>query len=568
MKPLITCLIIIVAFAAGCSKSDKPAPIAPIAPMFGSFTLPSKEFGDAAFTITAPTSNSDGAITYSSSNSKVATISGETITIKGSGSSVITAHQAATGKYLADSVKATFAVGLSKPTLSSFIIADKKVGAAAFTIVSPKSNSTGAFTFKSNNWAVATVSGNTVTIKGVGTGSITAIQAASANFKADSVTTTFTVTAPSLPKPTLGPLVLPTKKLGEATFVITNPTSNSTGLFTYKSSNTAVATVVGNYLSIKAIGTSVITAIQASSSTYSADSVKATFTVTGGAIAPYIYGFTMPDKRVGDAPFTITAPTSNSTGAFTYTSSNTAVATISGNIITIKAKGQITITANQAAKGNYTAGSITAILTIEDKAVIGTVTDIDGNIYKTIKIGSQTWMMENLKVTHYNDGTAIKNILDNDGWKAATTGAYCDYNNVPAYGATYGKLYNWYAVTDSHKLAPKGFHIPTDAEWTTLYNYLGGYREVGMKIQEQGTTHWAANTGATNSTLFTALPGGGLNFQSTRTPWNSIEYDGYWWSATANGASNAWYMDLYVKGYFERHDSPKYYGYSVRCIKD
>jgi uncharacterized protein (TIGR02145 family) len=566
MKPLITCLIIIIALATGCSKSDKVTPPAAVAPTFGDFTIPSKEFGDAAFKITAPNSTGDGAIAYTSSNTKVATISGETLTIKGSGSSVITAHQAATKAFLADSVKTTFTVGLSSPTLSSFIVADKKLGDAVFTLVSPKSSSTGAFTFKSYNPAVATVSGNKVTIVGAGRGSIVAIQAATANFKSDSITASFTVTG--LPKPTLGPLILPSKKLGEATFVITNPTSNSTGLFTYKSSNTAVATVVGNYLTIKAIGSAVITAMQGASATYSADSVKATFTVTGGAIAPTLYGFALPDKRVGDAPFTLTAPGSNSTGAFTYTSSNTAVATISGSTVTIKANGQITITATQAAKGNYTSGSITAVLTVDDKAVTGTVTDIDGNVYKTIKIGTQTWMIENLKVTHYNDGTAVSNITDDNTWKGLSTGAYCNYKNDASIATTYGKLYNWYAVTDTKKLAPKGFHIPTDAEWTTLYNYIGGDRQDGQKIQEQGTAHWSANTGATNSTLFTALPGGGRIFDSFLGAFASLTADAYFWSTTANGASNAWYMDLYVKGYFERHDSPKYYGYSVRCIKD
>jgi uncharacterized protein (TIGR02145 family) len=565
MKTLKTCLIILIAFAVGCSKTENVTPPAPVAPTFGDFNIPSKEFGDAAFKITAPKSTSDGAITYTSSNPKVATISGETLTVKGSGASVITAHQVATKVFLADSVKTTFTVGLSSPTLTDFTIADKKVGDAVFTLINPKSKSTGAFTFKSYNPAVATVSGNKVTIVGAGRGSIVAVQAATANFKADSITANFTVTGL---KPTLGALTLPSKKVGEATFVITNPTSNSTGLFTYKSSNTAVATIIGNYLTIKAIGSTVITAMQGASATYSADSVKAKFTVTGGAIAPYLYGFAFPVKRIGASPFNLNAPVSNITGAFTYTTSNTAVATISGSTVTIKAKGQITITATQAAKGNYTSGSITAVLTVEDKAITGTVTDIDGNVYKTIKIGTQTWMIENLKVTHYNDGTAIPNVTDDNTWKGLTTGAYCNYKNDASIAATYGKLYNWYAVTNIKKLAPKGFHIPTDAEWTTLYNYLGNYREVGMKIQEQGTDHWVANTGATNSTLFTGLPGGGRIFSGSRTQYDSMRYDGYWWSTTANGTSNAWYMDLYVKGYFERHDSPKYYGYSVRCIKD
>lgn len=566
MKPLITCLIVIAAFAAGCTKNAEPQLPAPVAPTFGSFTLPSKEFGDAAFKITAPTSNSTGAITYTSSNTKVATVSGETITITGSGSSVITAHQAATNKYLADSVKVTFAVGLSKSNLSDFTIADKKVGDAVFTLVNPKSSSTGAFTFRSNNSAVATVSGNKVNIVGAGRGSIIAIQAATANFKADSITATFTVTG--LPKPTIRNFTIATKKVGDAPFTITKPTSNSTGAFTYKSSNPAIATVTGNIITIKAAGNTVITAIQAATTSFSSDSSQATFVVIAQPFAPGIFNFTVPGKFVGDAPFKLIEPGSNSAGAFSYTSSNTAVATISGTTVTVKGKGQTTITATQAANGNYTSGTITAIFTVTDKPATGTVTDIDGNVYQTIKIGTQTWMIENLKVTHYADGTAIKFVDQDDAWKGLTSGGYCYYNNATTYSDTYGKLYNWYAVTDAHKLAPKGFHIPTDAEWTILYNYIGGTRYDGGKIQEQGTDHWAANTGATNSTLFTGLPGGGRTFSSTRTPYNSIGYDGYWWSATANGAANAWYMDLYVKGYFERHDSPKYYGYSVRCIKD
>lgn len=565
MKTLKTCLIILIAFAVGCSKTENVTPPAPVTPTFGDFNISSKEFGDAAFKITGPKSTSDGAITYTSSNPKVATISGETLTVKGSGASVITAHQAATKTFLADSIKTTFTVGLSSPTLTDFTIADKKVGDAAFTLVNPKSKSTGVITFKTNNAAVAKVTGNKVTIVGAGRGSIIAVQAATGNYKADSITATFTVTGL---KPTLGPLILPAKKVGEPAFIITNPTSNSTGLFTYKSSNTAVAYTTGNMVTIKAAGTTVITAIQAGTATYSADSTKATLTVTSGPIAPTLYSFVLPDKRVGDAPFTITAPGSTSAGAFTYTSSNTSVATINGNTITIKAKGQITITATQAASGNYTSGSITAVLTIDDRAVTGTVTDVDGNVYKTITIGTQTWMIENLKVTHYNDGTAIPNVTDDNTWKGLATGAYCNYKNDATVAATYGKLYNWYAVTNTKKLAPKGFHIPTDAEWTILYNYLGGDRQDGKKIQEQGTVHWSANTGATNSTLFTALPGGGRIFDSFQGAFADLTSDAYFWSTTANGASNAWYMDLYVKGYFERHDSPKYYGYSVRCIKD
>src|SRR5512133_2157241 len=108
----------------------------------------------------------------------------------------------------------------------------------------------------------------------------------------------------------------------------------------------------------------------------------------------------------------------------------------------------------------------------------GTVTDIDGNIYKTIAIGTQTWMAENLKVTHYQNGDSISKITDATPWSNLESGAYCIYLNNSVKGNTYGKLYNWFAITDSRNICPAGWHIPTDTEWETLYAYLGGYESV------------------------------------------------------------------------------------------
>ncbi|RYD91835.1 MAG: hypothetical protein EOP54_21775 [Sphingobacteriales bacterium] len=197
-----------------------------------------------------------------------------------------------------------------------------------------------------------------------------------------------------------------------------------------------------------------------------------------------------------------------------------------------------------------------------------TVTDVEGNVYKAVKIGTQIWMAENLKVTKYRDGTPLPNVTGKEEWFALTSGAYCNYKNDPAVAAIYGKLYNWYAVTNTHQLTPKGWHIPTDAEWTVLYNYMGGTRYDGGKIQEKGTTHWSSDTGADNSTGFTGIPGQG-RLDNIYYPWNgNIGSDGIWWSATESSSTNAWYMDLYVKGYFERHNDSKTNGYSVRCIKD
>ena len=134
------------------------------------------------------------------------------------------------------------------------------------------------------------------------------------------------------------------------------------------------------------------------------------------------------------------------------------------------------------------------------------LTDIDGNDYKTVTIGTQVWMVENLKTTKYNDGTAIPNITDNTSWAALTTGAYCDNINTPSISTTYGRLYNWYAVDNNagtkvasnggKNVCPTGWHVPSDAEWTTLTTYLGGESVAGGKLKETGTTHWQSpNTG-------------------------------------------------------------------------
>lgn len=124
----------------------------------------------------------------------------------------------------------------------------------------------------------------------------------------------------------------------------------------------------------------------------------------------------------------------------------------------------------------------------------GTMTDQEGNVYKTITIGTQTWMAENLRTTTYNDGTVIPNVTDNDEWADLSTPAYCWYDNDSAtYAQTYGALYNWYTVaTDS--LCPTGWHVPTDAEWTILTDTLGGLTIAGGLLKETGTTHWTAPT--------------------------------------------------------------------------
>jgi uncharacterized protein (TIGR02145 family) len=198
----------------------------------------------------------------------------------------------------------------------------------------------------------------------------------------------------------------------------------------------------------------------------------------------------------------------------------------------------------------------------------GSVTDIDDNVYQTVTICDQVWTKKNLNVSRYRNGDVIPQVTNPTQWANLTTGAWCYYNNDPANGAIYGKLYNWYAVNDLRGLAPSGYHIPTDAEWNTLTDCLGGEFIAGGKMKESGTTHWnSPNIGATNSSGFTGLPGGVLDNMAFKF----INEQGYWWSSTeyTPGSSSAWAIDIFSTS--EEFGKPlpyKNYGLSVRCIKD
>ena len=177
-------------------------------------------------------------------------------------------------------------------------------------------------------------------------------------------------------------------------------------------------------------------------------------------------------------------------------------------------------------------------------------------------------MQENLKVTHYRNGDAIPNVTDNTQWSNLTTAAYCNYNNDINNVATYGRLYNWYAVVDNRNLCPTDWHTPTDDEWTILTDYLGGETIAGGKMKEIGTTHWLSpNTGATNESGFTALPGGYRSYYVGS--FDDITYYAYFWSATEYNSLNAWNRNLDY-GYTDvfRYFYDKMYGFSVRCVKD
>ena len=206
------------------------------------------------------------------------------------------------------------------------------------------------------------------------------------------------------------------------------------------------------------------------------------------------------------------------------------------------------------------------------------ISDIVGNIYKTVIIGSQMWMAENLKTTKYNNGSDVPNVTINSSWSALSTGAYSWYqNNYATYGSVSGAMYNWYAVSAGN-LCPTGWHVPTDAEWCAMEQYVDptvscsgvDFRgtDCGGKLKETGTTHWLSpNNGATNSSGFTALPGG---FRWADGVFYDYPYIAVFWTSTESSSTNAWrrWIHHYYTQINRDSGSPKRNGYSVRCIKD
>ena len=202
-----------------------------------------------------------------------------------------------------------------------------------------------------------------------------------------------------------------------------------------------------------------------------------------------------------------------------------------------------------------------------------TVTDIDGNIYHTVKIGTQIWMVENLKTKHYVNGDLIQNIIDLNEWDNLKTGAYSDFDNNPVNSEIYGKLYNWYVIKDARKIAPIGWHVSSYEDWDTLCTYLGGINIAGGKLKETGLAHWfEPNVGATNEVGFTALEGG-AHLTNSFNPFN-----GNWWISK----SEYRYFDAYgslecpwlIKMYY--YNTTLSFGYtrfinwglSIRCVMD
>ena len=207
-----------------------------------------------------------------------------------------------------------------------------------------------------------------------------------------------------------------------------------------------------------------------------------------------------------------------------------------------------------------------------------TVTDIDGNIYQTATIGSQVWMKENLKVTHYRNGDPIPNVVELGAWADLSTGAYCNYDNDTAIATVYGRLYNWYVIDDSRNIAPEGWHVATEAEWQQLEVSIGinpdtaasigrhGWEE-GGKLKEAETAHWLSpNTGATNESGFTALPAGGRDIS---VDFLALYECSFFWSSSAYDDDEALYRTMwYDESYICCDPESKKEGFSIRCVRD
>ena len=333
-------------------------------------------------------------------------------------------------------------------------------------------------------------------------------------------------------------------------------TSNLTGLtagatyYVRAYSTNSVGTAYGNELTFTTVATLptlTTTAVSAITSTTAASG--GTITNDGGSLvtARGVCFSTSQNPTIADSK------TSNETGSGSFVSSITGL--IPGTTYYIRAyatNGMGTAYGNEVSFGT-------------DEL---TVTDIDGNVYHTVTIGTQVWMVENLKTTRYGNGDPIPNITVAASWSALSTGAYSWYNNdATTYKATYGALYNWYAVADSRNIAPTGWHVATDDEWSTLTTFLGG-ESAGSTMKETGTSHWLSpNTGTTNSSGFTALPGGYLYYDGGT--FSNVGRYGYWWSNTADGVSFAWYRFLfYGYAYVYRGNLNKQFGFSVRCVRD
>lgn len=211
-----------------------------------------------------------------------------------------------------------------------------------------------------------------------------------------------------------------------------------------------------------------------------------------------------------------------------------------------------------------------AVTHLNPDLTYGSVMDVDGNKYATIQIGNQEWMAENLRTTRYSNGDTLSHCIENWRWYSITTGAWCNYNNDPSYDALYGKLYNWTTTVDPRNICPQGWHAPSNEDWTTLINFLGGTVVAGKKMKSTIQAHWLGTNGeATNESGFSALPSGG---RASDGNFMLMSYRAPFWSTTESGSGNPWASIAEIfwdnNGTYNFSAENKKYGYCIRCLKD
>ena len=352
--------------------------------------------------------------------------------------------------------------------------------------------------------------------------------------------------------------VSPSYGSGNGTVTVTAYSAN-----TSTSSRNAIITVNGTGAGSRTVSVSqngVIATLSLSAETMTLDASEnsqSNFSVNSNC------GWTVSDN----AAWLMVSPSfgsNNGTVTVTAATANTSIDSRSA-IVTVAGEG---------------AGSQT-IIVIQNGVENLNLTDIDGNVYKTVQIGEQIWMAENMEVTHYRNGDAVAFVSDNTAWSNLATGAYCNYGNNSGNVDTYGRLYNWYVINDSRNIAPAGWHVPTDEDWKILEIYLGmsrseadgtgnlGYRgtDEGAKLKESGYVHWnSPNTGATNESEFTALPAG---YRYSTGGFNHLGYFAFFWSSTSYNLERAWDRSVaYDHSEVYRNKDTKRSGYSIRLIKD
>jgi uncharacterized protein (TIGR02145 family) len=305
-----------------------------------------------------------------------------------------------------------------------------------------------------------------------------------------------------------------------------------------------------------------------------ASSVSSTIAYTGGNGGVY-----SPQSVVSTGVTGLTAALTAGTlasgaGSVTYTITGTPSASGTASFA-LSLGGQsctFTRTVSSAAGGGGSSATCGAANVHNPNLTYGTMTDQEGNVYKTIVIGTQEWMAENLNTSIYRNGDAIPTNLDNAAWQSTTSGAWAYYNNDASYACPYGKLYNWYTCVDARQLCPTGWHVPTDAEWIVLTNYLDGESVAGGKMKTTGTIEaatglwYSPNVEATNSSGFSGAPGG---LRILNGEYGNIGYFGYWWSSSELDSFNAWNHLLdFSFGTAFRNFYNRRKGFSVRCLRD